>query len=170
MKYDWHKLEREYTTGDCSLEELAEKHNINVTTVRKNSAKGRWTEKREQFRSLKGTKLNEKATIMAQRRYEKVQDTIDQAMNIALDRLLEFADVKNLKDAKLLMDTLKGAQEIVQGKDSFPKKIAELDAKIKKLQVEADAIDKAKDVIEGGLQVEFVNGEWMNEDTTSDAE
>lgn len=170
MRYDWRKVEREYTTGDCSLEELAEKFHINVTTVRKNSAKGRWTEKREQFRSMKGTKLNEKATEMATKRYQKVQDTIDEAMNIALERLLSFAEVKSLKDAKLLMDTLKGAQEIVQGRSSFPKKIAELDAKIKKLSAEADALDKAKDVMEGGIKVEWTNGEWMNDNQSADAE
>ena len=170
MRYDWAKIEREYVTGNGSLEDIADKHHINVTTVSKRSTKGGWVQKRQDYRTGKASKLNEKAIEMQVDRYKRVQETIDKALDIALDRLIVLAEVKNLKDAKLLADTLKSVQDITQSKDSFPKKLNELDAKIKKLSAEADALDKAKDVMEGGLKVEWTNGEWMNEDSAADAE
>lgn len=164
MRYDWAKIEREYVTGNGSLEDIADKHHINVTTVSKRSTKGGWVQKRQDYRTGKASKLTEKAIERQVDRYEKAQNAIDEALDIALDRIIAMAEVKSLKDAKLLADTLKSVQDIMQGKKSFPHKLNELEAKIKKLSAETKALEEGT-TVDHNLQIEFVNGAWMNEDT-----
>lgn len=171
MRYDWHKISREYITGDCSLEELSKKHNISVLTIRKHSAKGRWVEERERYRNDRGTLLTKKAHEMAQKRNNRAEERIDEMLDKLMDGIAEDVEnCKGIKERQICLSNIKTAQEVLQSKKSFPKKLSELEAKIKKLSAEADALDKAKDVMEGGLTVEWKNGEWMDEDNSSDAE
>ena len=171
MRYDWVAIEKEYITGNISLEDLANKYGMTKGTIMNRSAKGRWSEKRKNFGEKKVSSMTKKAQENAEYRYELFERKMNQAVENLMDKAISASEsVVTAKAMKVVADTLKTLKDIIQENKSFPKKLAEMDAKIKKLSAEADALDKAKDVMEGGLKVEWTNGEWMNEDSAADAE
>lgn len=49
-KFDWQKIEQEYTTGDMPLSDLAERYHISQTTIYKHAKEANFEEKRKKYR------------------------------------------------------------------------------------------------------------------------
>lgn len=67
MAVDWLLIRHDYINGLGTLEELAEKHNVSVSTIRKKSASGKWAASREEQRNRIGT-------LTEQKTQEKISD------------------------------------------------------------------------------------------------
>ena len=59
-KNNYAKIKAEYVTSDISLRELAEKYNLNLSALQKQSAKGKWRDERKKNIEKKAEKVAEK--------------------------------------------------------------------------------------------------------------
>lgn len=66
-KFDWQKIEQEYTTGDMPLSDLAERYHISQTTIYKHAKEANFEEKRKKYRE----KVAKKALTRASTRDAK---------------------------------------------------------------------------------------------------
>ena len=83
--HDYRLMEREYVSGDMSLREHCRKHDISAhSLVSVQARKGRWEEKREQYRATESEAfMSRHAARMADRQAEirdKALDAIDEAL------------------------------------------------------------------------------------------
>ena len=60
MRVDWTKIKREYVESNITLEELAKKHNISLSTLKKRSARETWSTERNLFGTKTELKRQEK--------------------------------------------------------------------------------------------------------------
>jgi len=59
-RIDWVKIKREYVESNITLEELAKKHNISLSTLKKRSARETWSTERNLFGTKTELKRQEK--------------------------------------------------------------------------------------------------------------
>ena len=149
---DWNKIKTEYITTNTSYRKLAEKHGISYQAICRRSQAEQWSEQREQHMNKTVTR-----TIDA---ISKKQ--VDRAANLISVSDLLLTKVKSLLEtnAEVLADTqsmkhisgvLKDIKEIQMIKSDAD--LREQEARIKKLQKEAEQEEASKDVtitIEGG--------------------
>lgn len=57
---DWAAIRGEFLNSDITLKELAAKHGVSLSAVSKQSAKGKWSEKRKKLRADKAEKVSER--------------------------------------------------------------------------------------------------------------
>ena len=86
MKYDWDKIEHEYVTGKSSMERLAEKYKIPISTFRKHAKVHKFSEKRTKY----GQKVAEKALARAQARDARTLGNLSSALDKAAKTLNKY--------------------------------------------------------------------------------
>lgn len=79
MKYDWEKIEQEYVSGKMTMEKLAEKYKISISTFQKKAIERKFTEKRSKY----AEKVQEKALARAQARDARTLGNLSSALDKA---------------------------------------------------------------------------------------
>lgn len=102
----WIDIENEYVTDirkkPCSLESLSKKYNIPIQTITDQSAKGKWSEKRKQYKELTKQKALERSADKDADRIVRLLQLADTAADKAEQSLkeLETYVVKNKHKTK----------------------------------------------------------------------
>ena len=149
---DWNKIKTEYITTNTSYRKLAEKHGISYQAICRRSQAEQWSEQREQHMNKTVTRTLDAIS----------KKQVDRAANLISVSDLLLTKVKDLLEAnaEVLADTqsmkhisgvLKDIKEIQMIKSDAD--LREQEARIKKLQKEAEQEEASKDVtitIEGG--------------------
>ncbi len=135
MKYDWGKIEQEYVSGKMSMEKLAEKYHVSISTFQKKAIERNFTEKRRIY----AEKVKEKALARAQARdartlgnlgsaldkaartlnkYVNDEDTLFGRVSVSVDGLKEYRvkklDTKALRDMTAAMREVSAAIKLLQ--------------------------------------------------------
>ena len=143
---DWNKIKTEYITTDTSYRKLAQKHSVGYSVIGEKARLEGWVEQREQFRNRTLTKA---VNAISDKQVDRAANLISVA-----DQLL--AKVKSLleTDAEVLSDTqsmkhisgvLKDIKEIQMIRSEAD--LREQEARIKKLQKEAEQEDTNTEVV-----------------------
>ncbi len=104
----WVEIEHEYVTDisrkPCSLEDLAQKYSIPIQTIKDQSATGRWSDKRTEYKLKTNQKLIEKSSDADADRIARLLSIADKAAEKAEQALgeLEQYVVKDKKKVRTL--------------------------------------------------------------------
>lgn len=152
---DWNRLKAEYIKGGISYRKLADKHKVPFHTLRKQAAKEKWREARDECVAKTATKIIEAESDKQAQRYERLLKVSDDLLAVVEDAVRSFqvGELALDKSAlKSLSGTIKDIKDIQNIKTELD--IAEQKARIKNLQKQAEADDGAVEV-----SVVFGNGE-----------
>ena len=149
---DWNKIKTEYITTNTSYRKLAEKHGISYQAICRRSQAEQWSEQRERHMNKTVTRTIDAISKKQVDRAAKLISVTDQL----LDRVQELVEMgsellvapQNLKHISGVLKDIKEIQMIKSDAD-----LREQEARIKKLQKEAEQEEASKDVtitIEGG--------------------
>ena len=141
MKYDWGKIENEYVTGKMSVEKLAMKYGIPISTITKKAIERKFSEKRRIY----AEKVKEKALARAQardartlgnlqsaldkaakllNRYVADDDTLFGRVSVSQDGVEEYRvkkmDTKALRDMTSAMKEVSAAIKLLQPETGGP--------------------------------------------------
>ena len=137
----WKKIKAEYIAGGTSYRKLAEKYEVSFSTLRKVAAKEQWTDLRNKAGAKADTKLIE---TISDKETKKAVNIIDVADKL-LERIVEIADKAVDPDSiKKLTSAIKDLKDIKGVKSEAD--MREQEARIKKLQKEAQEEDKDNDI------------------------
>ena len=148
---DWEKIKGEYLTNtEVSIRDLAQKYGVHYTTIGKKASKEGWQELRQQQTNTTLTKILTADTNKKVERVNRLMTVADKLLNkveLAVDQEgpISAGAIKNLSDA---LKNIRETQMIRSEQD-----IREQEARIAKLQKEAQQEEKSHDVtitIEGG--------------------
>ena len=140
---DWQKIKTEYITTDTSYRKLADKYGIDQATISRKAKKEDWVSKRQHHADKTQAKIltadtqkkvDRTARLMtvADKLLKKVEQAVDH------EELMSANAIKNLSEA---LRNIKEAQMIKSDKD-----LLEQDARIAKLQKEAQKADTTEPV------------------------
>lgn len=100
---DYSKLKTEYLRGNISYRELAKKHGVSFSTLRKVAAKEHWTELRNKTGAKRDIKivdsLSETEAKKAVDKLTRVSDLTDRLLD-KLEQAIEELDIQLYKDVK----------------------------------------------------------------------
>ncbi len=141
---DWAKIEAEYITTETSYRKLAQKHGLNQATIAKKAKEEDWVGRRKQQASTTQAKILEKDISKKVDRATRLMTVADKLLNkveqaVEQEGPMSAGAIKNLSDA---LKNIRDAQMIKSAKD-----LEEQDARIAKLQKEAQKEDKDKSSI-----------------------
>ena len=143
---DYSKLKKEYLMGNISYRELAKKHSVSFSTLRKVAAKEQWAQLREQVR----TKTDTKTIDIVSDKNAKIDDTyfrcVDKLMRKA-EELIETTPIwqpQMLKDLATTMKYLKECKGVKSDAD-----MREQEARIRNLEKQAKADEGANEAYTG---------------------
>ena len=141
---DWEKIKAEYLTTDISMRDLAQKYGVHYTTIGKKAAKEDWQTQRQQQADKTLTKMltaDTKKKVDRASRLMTVADKLLRKVEQAVDdeQPMSAGAIKNLSDA---LKNIRETQMIRSEQD-----IREQEARISKLQKEAQKEDNAKEPI-----------------------
>lgn len=145
---DWRAIKTEYITGNISMRELAEKHNIPFRTLRNRAQEEQWgankskTRARQEQRTLEKV-VEQESTNLAKtdEKYFRILDKLfDKAEKLVANT--EILTPTMLKDMATTMKYLKECKSIKSEAD-----MREQDARIRKLEQELNADNKDTTVI-----------------------
>lgn len=140
---DWKKIKAEYIAGGISYRKLAEKHGVSFNTLKTRAKEEQWYELRQQKDLKTTTKIVE---TISNNEAKKATDLSDLADKL-LAKISEVIEkVENTKDIKNLTSAIKDLKEIKGCKSEAD--IREQEARIKKLQKEAERDDDTTNEIE----------------------
>jgi flagellar motility protein MotE (MotC chaperone) len=143
LPVDWRAIKTEYITGNISMRELAEKHNIPFRTLRNRAQEEQWgankskTRARQEQRTLEKV-VEQESTKLAKtdEKYFRILDKLfDKAEELVVNT--EILTPTMLKDMATTMKYLKECKSIKSDAD-----IREQEARIKKLEQELNADNK----------------------------
>ena len=140
---DWKKIKAEYITTDTSYRKLANKYGVDQATIARRAKKHDWVSKRQHHADKPQAKI---LTADTQKKVDRVgrlmtvADKLLQKVEQAVDHeeLMSANAIKNLSEA---LRNIKEAQMIKSDKD-----LLEQDARIAKLQKEAQKADTTEPV------------------------
>ena len=149
---DWNKIKTEYITTDTSYRKLAEKYGVHYNAIANRSKQEGWISQRNQHCDKTMTKT---LNAISDKQVDRAANLIS-VSDLLLDKvksLLEtnaevLADTQNMKHISGVLKDIKDIQMIRSDAD-----MREQEARIKKLQKEAEQEEASKDVtitIEGG--------------------
>ena len=139
---DWQKIKTEYITTDTSYRELSQKYGVHYTNIAKRAKKEDWQQLRQQqtnttqtkmIQAVERRKVDRAARLMtvADKLLNKVEQVVDQEGPISAGAIKNLSDaLKNIRDAQMLKSDAD---------------LREQEARIAKLQKEAQADDDGKD-------------------------
>jgi TolA-binding protein len=155
---DYSKLKTEYLRGNISYRELAKKHDVSFSTLRKVAAKEHWTELRNKARTKADTKIID---AISDKKAKKAIDVVDVADKL-LGKISEMLDMDvnayNTQNIKNLTSALKDLKDI-KGIKSEADKLEQM-ARIAKLQKEAEADDNNNTEITVTFGTEGARNKW----------
>ena len=149
---DWKKIEAEYITTETSYRKLADKYGVDQATIARRAKKHDWVSKRQHHADKTQAKI---LTADTQKKVDRVgrlmtvADKLLMKVELAVDQEgpISAGAIKNLSDA---LKNIRETQMIRSEQD-----IREQEARIAKLQMEAQKVDNDKSSItiklEGGL-------------------
>ena len=143
---DWKKIKTEYITTNTSYRKLAEKYGISYQTICRRSQAEQWSEQREQHTNKTVTRTLDAISRKQVDRAAKLISVSDQL----LDRVQELVEMgsellvapQNLKHISGVLKDIKEIQMIRSDAD-----LREQEARIKKLQKEAEQEDTNTEVV-----------------------
>ncbi len=144
---DWKKLKAEYIAGGISYRKLADKHKVPFHTLRKQAAKEKWRELRDECAAKTATKIVELESDKNAMRMERLLKVSDDLLDV-----VEMA-VKEVKTGELVLDrtalkslsgTIKDIKDIQNIKTKLD--IEEQKARIANLKRQAEREEDSKDV------------------------
>jgi hypothetical protein len=139
---DFKRIKAEYIAGGTSYRKLAEKYNVPFGTLRRVAKQEAWTQKRAQVEHRVNTKMVE--TII-ENETQKAVDIVDVADRL-LGKIKEVLEVvTTTQDIRHLTSALKDLREIKGIKSEAD--IREQEARIAKLQKEAETEEKTNDIV-----------------------
>jgi flagellar motility protein MotE (MotC chaperone) len=148
LPVDWRAIKTEYITGNISMRELAEKHNIPFRTLRNRAQEEQWgankskTRARQEQRAIEKV-VEQESTKLAKtdEKYFRILDKLfDKAEELVVNT--EILTPTMLKDMATTMKYLKECKSIKSEAD-----MREQEARIKKLEQELNADNKDTTVI-----------------------
>ena len=150
MAVDWLKLKTEYITTDTSYRKLSAKYGVTAQAIYNKGKAEHWQEQKEQHLNGVFTKTMSKEQSKAVDRYTRLTSVADKLLSkieIAVDALDEEAALKLLSSTTLrsLSGALKDIKEIQSLKGD--RDIKEQDARIRKLEKEAETEEKETTVV-----------------------
>ena len=148
---DWKKIEAEYITTDTSYRKLADKYGVDQATIARRAKKNDWVSKRQRHADKTQAKIltaDTEQKVDRAARLTTVADKLLRKVEVLVERddYLSANAIKNLSDA---LKNIKEAQMIRSDKD-----LIEQDARIAKLQMEAQKVENDKSItirLEGGM-------------------
>lgn len=149
---DWKAIKAEYIAGGVSYRELAEKHGVSQSNLRKVAAKEHWTELRNSVDTKKEQVLVDKLGNKSAKIDEKYFNLVDKLLNKA-EEVIDNTPIWQASSLKEMATALKYLKECKGVKSDLDLK--EQKARIAKLEKEAkeDTEDNSKTItvkIEGG--------------------
>ena len=145
---DWKRIKAEYIAGGTSYRKLAEKHGVSFNTLKRRAKEERWYELRDQKDHRTTTKIVES---LSDRDADKAVNIISVADKL-LDKISSIIDlVEDTQGIKHISSALKDLKDIKGLKSDAD--MREQEARIAKLQKDAEDVDKSVDIsisIEGG--------------------
>lgn len=150
---DWNKIKAEYIAGGTSYRKLAEKYGISRSKLQARATKEKWVDLQSQTQAKTESKIVDSISDQESKKATNIIDVADKL----LEKIYEMldADVTNAQSIKSLTSALKDLKEVKGFKSEAD--IREQEARIAKLQKEAEADDKEdneiKVVIEGDLDI-----------------
>ena len=140
---DWKKIKAEYLAGGTSYRKLADKYGVSFTTLTRTAKRENWVELRQQTEDKTTTKIVDVVSDEGAKKATNIIDVADKLLN----RISEVADMTcTMQDIKHLTSALKDLKEIKGYKS--PKDLEEQEARIAKLQKEAEREDNTTNEIE----------------------
>ena len=154
---DWQAIKTEYITTDTSYRKLAQKYDINVTTIAKTASADGWVEQRKQYANETQSKTIEKIIQQKANRAARIHTVADKL----LDKIEAMVDggsvcVLDAKGVRALTAAVKDLKEIQSVKSALDEQ--EQKARIANLQKMADKTEDNKEpiqVIIGGDLMEY---------------
>lgn len=149
---DWKAIKAEYIAGGVSYRELAEKHGVSQSNLRKVAAKEHWTELRNSVDTKKEQLLVDKLGNKSAKIDEKYFNLVDKLLNKA-EEVIDNTPIWQASSLKEMATALKYLKDCKGVKSDLDLK--EQKARIAKLEKEAkeDTEDNSKTItvkIEGG--------------------
>ena len=141
---DWQAIKTEYITTDTSYRKLAQKYDINVTTIAKRAGDEKWVEQRKQHANKTQAKTLEKISQQEANRAAKIHSVADKLLN-KIEALVDRPGMVP-KDVRALVAAVKDLKEIQGVKSVLDEK--EQRARIANLQKQADKTDDNKEPIQ----------------------
>lgn len=153
---DWNKIKTEYVTGDISIGALAKKHKLSKSQVGNHSRAEKWVELREQHRN-KISAVTESKTIQKAVNYKDALYSLAYKVASQLGELTDKYTIEELTAMGIKPREITGAVrdigDILHIKSEAD--LREQEARIKKLQKEAEQHEESKDIvvtIKGGIE------------------
>ena len=151
---DWNAIKREYVTTDISYRKLCEKHKVPFGTLKRKASAEEWLAERERYRHRVDTKSLAKAEAKATD-YKSMLYDLAYKVAQQLSDLVEGNDIVTLISAGVKPRDITGAIKDLE--DALHVKSAadlkEQEARIKKLQKEAEGTDVKTDGEQGGVLI-----------------
>jgi phage terminase large subunit len=150
---DWNKIKAEYIAGGTSYRKLAEKYGISRSKLQARATKEKWVDLQSQTQAKTESKIVDSISDQESKKATNIIDVADKL----LEKIYEMlgTDVTNAQSIKSLTSALKDLKEVKGFKSEAD--MREQEARIAKLQKEAEADDKEdneiKVVIEGDLDI-----------------
>ncbi len=143
---DWQKIKTEYITTNTSYRKLAEKHGISYQAICRRSQAEQWSEQREHHMNKTVTKAINRISDQQVDRAANLISVADQLL-VKVKNLIETnAEVLNdTQSMKHISGVLKDIKEIQMIRSEAD--MREQNARIKKLQKEAEQEDTQTDVV-----------------------
>lgn len=142
-KYDWKAIRLEYVAGEISYRKLAEKHGVSFSTLKEVARREKWTDLRKSAQHKADTKFAEEIGKKQAVRAAKILDVADMLLD-KISETISSMDVVDSASLKQFTSALKDLKDIKGIKSDIDLK--EQEARIAKLQREAQAEEESKDV------------------------
>ena len=144
---DWKKLRAEYIKGGTSYRKLAEKHNVNFHTLRKQAAKENWKALKDEVATKTVTKIVEIESTKQAERMNRLLTVSDKLLSAVEDAVEQFQAGELLLDKgalKSLSGTIKDIKDIQSIKTELD--IEEQKARIAILKKQAESEQTNTDI------------------------
>ena len=144
---DWKKLKTEYIAGGISYRKLAEKYNVSFDTLRKQAAKEKWKELKDEVATKAATKIVEIESDRQAERYKRLLRVSDDLLDVVEEAVRQFKCGELMMDKtalRSLSGTIKDIRDIQNIKTELD--IEEQKARIANLRKQAERDEESKDV------------------------
>ena len=154
---DWKAIKAEYIAGGVSYRELAEKHGVSQSNLRKVAAKEHWTELRNSVDTKKEQVLVDKLGNKSAKIDEKYFNLVDKLLNKA-EEVIDNTPIWQASSLKEMATALKYLKECKGVKSDLDLK--EQKARIAKLEKEAKEEENSLTEIKVTFGNSKENGKW----------
>lgn len=159
---DWNVIRADYIATRSSYTDLANKYNLNRTTVSRKAGEEGWVQLREQHEASALSKAVKEIEKNQTKRMTKLFDLTDKVMNTLLDAIGEKggekAKVLILSDPKKITGAIKDLKEIYMFRSS--RDLEEQEARINKLRKDVEVADDNSIGVEVTFKTEDEQEEW----------